>query len=85
MSSLMAVTDQFISTQQDIQLLDFILKQKSSEAIIALNASTSFDFAVTRSSFRLIRMFLTYSSSEVLDCSLIDKVTGVDTFLLISM
>jgi hypothetical protein len=36
MSSLMAVTDQFISTQQDIQLLDFILKQKSSEAIIAL-------------------------------------------------
>jgi hypothetical protein len=36
MSSLMAVTDRiFISTQQDIQLLDFILKQKSSEAIIA--------------------------------------------------
>jgi C4-dicarboxylate transporter len=33
----MAVTDRiFISTQQDIQLLDFILKQKSSEAIIAL-------------------------------------------------
>jgi hypothetical protein len=30
----MAVTDRiFISTQQDIQLLDFILKQKSSEAI----------------------------------------------------
>jgi hypothetical protein len=84
MSSLMAVTDRiFISTQQDIQLLDFILKQKSSEAIIALiTASTSFDFAVTRSSFRLIRMFLTYSSSEVLDCSLIDKVTGVDTFLV---
>jgi hypothetical protein len=27
-------------------------------------------------------MFLTYSSSEVLDCSLIDKVTGVDTFLV---
>jgi hypothetical protein len=81
MSSLMAVTDRiFISTQQDIQLLDFI-KQKSSEAIIALiMRSTSFDFAVTRSSFRLIRMFLTYSSSEVLDCSLIDKVTGVDTF-----
>jgi hypothetical protein len=27
-------------------------------------------------------MFLTYSSSEVLVCSLIDKVTGVDTFLV---
>jgi hypothetical protein len=27
-------------------------------------------------------MFLTYSSAEVLDCSLIDKVTGVDTFLV---
>jgi hypothetical protein len=27
-------------------------------------------------------MFLTYSSSEVLDCSLINKVTGVDTFLV---
>jgi hypothetical protein len=80
----MAVTDRiFISTQQDIQLLDFILKQKSSEAIIALITRVLlFDFAVTRSSFRLLRMFLTYSSSEVLDCSLIDKVTGVDTFLL---
>jgi hypothetical protein len=80
----MAVTDRiFISTQQDIQLLDFILKQKSSEAIIALITRVLlFDFAVTRSSFRLLRMFLTYSSSEVLGCSLIDKVTGVDTFLL---
>jgi hypothetical protein len=81
MSSLMAVTDRiFISTQQDIQLLDFILKQKSSEAIIALITLLLHLIAVTRSSFRLIRMFLTYSSSEVLDCSLIDKVTGVDTF-----
>jgi hypothetical protein len=78
----MAVTDRiFISTQQDIQLLDFILKQKSSRLYcVNYSRSTSFDFAVTRSSFRLIRMFLTYSSSEVLDCSLIDKVTGVDTF-----
>jgi hypothetical protein len=76
MSSLMAVTDRiFISTQQDIQLLDF--KNRNHRRLLR---STSFDFAVTRSSFRLLRMFLTYSSSEVLVCSLIDKVTGVDTF-----
>jgi hypothetical protein len=77
MSSLMAVTDRiFISTQQDIQLLDF--KNRNHRRLLL--RSTSFDFAVTRSSFRLLRMFLTYSSSEVLVCSLIDKVTGVDTF-----
>jgi hypothetical protein len=82
MSSLMAVTDRiFISTQQDIQLL-LIFKTEIIGGYYCVNycVSTSFDFAVTRSSFRLIRMFLTYSSSEVLDCSLIDKVTGVDTF-----
>jgi hypothetical protein len=66
---------------QDIQLLDFILVEESRAIIALITRSTSFDFAVTRS-FRLIRMFLTYSSSEVLDCSLIDKVTGVDTFLV---
>jgi hypothetical protein len=83
MSSLMAVTDRiFISTQQDIQLFYFKTEIIGGYYCVNYSRSTSFDFAVTRSSFRLIRMFLTYSSSEVLDCSLINKVTGVDTFLV---
>jgi hypothetical protein len=68
----MAVTDRiFISTQQDIQLLDFKTEIIGGYYCVNYCVLLHLIFAVTRSSFRLIRMFLTYSSSEVLDCSLI--------------
>jgi hypothetical protein len=82
MSSLMAVTDRIYINSTRYSTVRFYFKTEIIGGYYCVNysRSTSFDFAVTRSSFRLIRMFLTYSSSEVLDCSLIDKVTGVDTF-----